>query len=51
MDFIKAPGVTFTQWMRDEIAQKARLPDADSDYGAMLHLVHGRLQQAQGRVG
>lgn len=47
LDSLKAPGVTFTVWARDEIANHARAssPKTESDFGAMLSLLYRHLQQ------
>lgn len=45
LESLKSPGVTFSNWIKDEIANHARSAQAEADYGSMLHLVYARLQQ------
>ena len=45
MDQLKARSGYFAMFIRNEIAQKASWPGATTAYGAMLHLLHGKLVQ------
>jgi hypothetical protein len=45
MDLLKAQSSTFTGTIANEIRHKATTPNAAEKYGAMLHLLHMRLQQ------
>jgi hypothetical protein len=45
MDLLKAQSSAFTGMIANEIRHKATAPKAAEEYGAMLHLLHMRLQQ------
>jgi hypothetical protein len=48
IEAFKAQSSVFAALVKNEIAQKGRAPGADDTFGAMVHLVHARLQQMQG---
>jgi hypothetical protein len=48
IEAFKAQSSVFAALVKNEIAQKGRAPSADDTFGAMVHLLHARLQQMQG---
>lgn len=51
MEVLKAQGSTFGTLIKGEIVQKTGSPQAEAAFGAMLHLLHGRLQQMRDVIG
>ena len=48
IDLLKMQSTTFATLIKEEIAQKARSPQAESVYGPMLHVLHAQLQRMRG---